>query len=324
MLRDGRDVVATQNPSSIGSRFGTERRGSRELLAYTFCVRHPNACLVEIPARAMNLEYAIAQWIWVMGGSDDVAAISYYNSRGWDFTEDQQSLRGAFGHRLRRTDGVDQLERIVERLRRDPTSRREVAIVPLVSDLKRDMRDQPCLTSLQFLLRDDRLELVVTMRSQSALLVLPYDASLFMTLQCWMAARLEVTPGAYIHTAASFHIYEDEFSLADGLLDSPSRAVSIGSMDGDVRSQSEELISFESTLRAATLAGDQDHVRRLAESLTDSRSGFFTAAARLLAAGAASRLGLSDLHTRLRGELPTGWVALQNQRPNDRATMAPR
>lgn len=317
VLHNGRVVPPTKNPSSIGSRFGAGRSGFRELSAYRFCVRRPDMCLLEMPARAMNLEYAVAQWIWVMGGSDDVAAISYYNPRGWNFTEDQQSLRGAFGYRLRRTEGIDQLERIVERLRRDPTSRREVAVVPLASDLKRDIRDQPCLVSLQFLLRDDELELVATMRSQSAALVLPYDASLFMILQCWMAARLGVKPGTYIHVAGSFHIYEEELCLAERLINSPCRAVSVGSMEGDPRVETEELISFESRLRTATLAGDEAGVARLAQLTPMDQDGFFAGARRLLAAGAADRLGMTGLSEVQLANLSVDWVAVREARRND-------
>ncbi len=259
----------------------------------------------------MNLEYAIAQWIWVMAGSDDVAAISYYNPRGWNFTEDQQTLRGAFGYRLRRADGIDQLERIVDRLRRDSASRREIAVVSFASDLRRDIRDQPCLISLQFMIRAQRLDLIVVMRSQSAALVLPYDASLFMTLQCWMAARLGVEPGRYVHFAASFHIYEDEIPLAEALLRSPARPVSIGSMREDVQARTEELIAYEAALRAGVLAGDRELVQRLARRLESLEPGFLTNAARVLAAGAANRIGMHDLQGCLRRSLPTDWTSMQ-------------
>jgi thymidylate synthase len=309
VLDSGWDVAPVSNPSSIASRFGTGRRPFRELVAYTFAVERPEACLLRAPTRAMNLEYALAQWTWMMAGSDDVAAISYYNPRGWDFTEDRHSLRGAFGHRLRRAEGVDQLERILDRLRRDPSSRREVAIVSLPSDLKSDFRDQPCLVSLQFLVRADALDLIVAMRSQSAALVLPYDASLFMMLQCWMASALGTEPGRYMHFSGSLHIYEDELAMAQAIVASPVQDVTIGVMP-DARSQTEQLVAFESKLRSAVLAMDREHVGRLARTLPDAPGDFFADTRRLFAAGAAVRLGWDQLHRQLLGGLPPGWRAL--------------
>ena len=298
VLESGDDVEPVRNPSSIGSRFGAGRRAFRELAAYTFAVERPDVCLLHAPTRAMNLEYALAQWIWTMAGSDDVAAISYYNPRGWEFSEDHHSLRGAFGHRLRRAEGVDQLDRILDRLRRDPASRREVAIVSLPSDLKSDFRDQPCLVSLQFLLRAEALELIVAMRSQSAALVLPYDASQFMMLQCWMASVLGVAPGRYMHFSGSLHIYEDEFEVAQAIVAGPVQEVSIGVMP-NARSQTEELVAFELTLRSAVLALDSDHVERLAHTLSAAHGDFFADTRRLFTAGAAGRLGCG----RLQGQL---------------------
>jgi thymidylate synthase len=309
VLDSGEDVPPVCNPTSIGSRFGAGRRSFRELAAYAFAVERPDACLLRAPTRAMNLEYALAQWTWTMAGSDDVAAISYYNPRGWDFTEDRHSLRGAFGHRLRRAEGVDQLDRILDRLRRDSASRREVAIVSLPSDLKSDFRDQPCLVSLQFLLRAGALDLIVTMRSQSAALVLPYDASLFMMLQCWMASALGATPGRYLHFSGSLHIYEDELEMARAIVASPVQDVSIGAMP-DARSQTEELVAFESKLRSAVLAMDREHVGRLARTLPDARGDFFADTRRLFTVGAARRLGCEQLQRQLLVGLPRGWRTL--------------
>jgi thymidylate synthase len=310
VLNEGHEVESISNPSSIGSRFGAGRGPFRELAAYVFAVEYPEACLLRTPLRAMNLEYAVAQWVWTMSGSDDVAAISYYNPRGWDFSEDRHSLRGAFGHRLRRAEGIDQLERIVDRLHRDPASRREVAVVSLPSDLKGSFRDQPCLVSLQFLLRAGALDLIVTMRSQSAALVLPYDASLFMMLQCWMASAVGVEPGRYVHFSGSLHIYEDEIQRASEILESPVDSVSIAAMT-NARSQTEDLVVFESKLRSAVLAMDREHLTRLARTLLHT-GDFFADARRLFTAGAAERMGCIELHRQAVGGLPSNWRLLLN------------
>jgi thymidylate synthase len=310
VLTDGQDVQAVTSPDSIGSGFGTRRRPFRELMGVAFAVERPMECLLGSAVRGMNLEYALAQWAWTMAGSDDVAAISYYNSKGWSFSDDGHSLKGAFGYRLRRAEGIDQLERIVARLRTDAASRREVAVVSLPVDLRGSLRDQPCLISLQFLLRNDALNLIVMMRSQSACLVLPYDASLFMMLQCWMASRLSLAVGSYVHFAGSLHIYEDECDLARSVLDGGLSALSLGGMP-DACAQTDELIEFEAKLRSAVLALDEGQLRRLTATLSHPNAGdFFSNAKRVFAVGAATRLRCSELAYVLMGELPTAWQRL--------------
>lgn len=56
------------------------------------------------------------------------------------------------------------------------------------------------------------------MRSQSALMVMPYDLFLLTMLHEAMAVRLGVGLGYYHHFCGSLHYYEDEEELVDAVL----------------------------------------------------------------------------------------------------------
>jgi thymidylate synthase len=131
------------------------------------------------------------------------------------FSDDGAHLAGAFGERLLKARGhVDQLDAVRRRLTEDRGTRRAVAVVLSPTDLVSRSRDHPCLLGLQFLIRNNRLEMISYMRSQSALMVLPYDVFLFTAIQSWIADSLEIEVGPYTHIAGSFHIYSDELELA--------------------------------------------------------------------------------------------------------------
>ena len=213
LLRSGEAVAGVVDATSVGSAFGAERRSTLELRPYGFRVTDPSICFLADHTRQPNLVYAVAQWLWVMSGSDDVEAIAFYNDRARAFSDDGVRLPSAFGARMRRP--VDQLQAALDLLRADPTSRRALIAISRSDDLAQARRDHACAQSLQLFVRDGKLEAITIMRSQSALMVFPYDAAMFMTLQFWAAAVLGIGCGPHSWIANSMHIYEDEVPLAE-------------------------------------------------------------------------------------------------------------
>lgn len=67
--------------------------------------------------------------------------------------------------------------------------------------------------SLQFIIRDNRLHLTVTMRSNDMWYGVPYDFAFFMFVQELMLSRLRdaypsLAMGSYVHFVGSLHVYE--------------------------------------------------------------------------------------------------------------------
>jgi thymidylate synthase len=222
ILKRGRRVGGVVDRTSVGSSFGEELRPTLEVGPHLFTIEDSTAALIEGGAREPSKGYIAGQWLWVMAGSDDLDRIAYYNGRGRAFSEDGNRLSGAFGARMRRSAG-DQLGRTIGLLRRDPTTRRALIVFSEAADSRQPARDFPCAIGIQFLIRDGSLEAITTMRSQSALMVLPYDVSLMLALQLWVAAALELPPGRHHWVANSFHLYEDEIALARRVLEDPPR-----------------------------------------------------------------------------------------------------
>jgi thymidylate synthase len=84
-------------------------------------------------------------------------------------------------------------------------------------------KDQTCTMHANFLIRDDKLNLSVVMRSNDLVLGLVYDAPWFMSLIDRMVDELKDTyptlaKGTYTHTVHSLHIYEKNEDVVKKML----------------------------------------------------------------------------------------------------------
>lgn len=104
-----------------------------------------------------------------------------------------------------------QYERVSIELRDNPHSRRAVLFV---SD--NGSWPPPCTNNFQWLVREGRLEMVVTMRSWDLWLGLPYDTFMFGALHLAMAGALGLPLGRARVLAASAHLYEKHWDQVRG------------------------------------------------------------------------------------------------------------
>jgi thymidylate synthase len=202
------------DPTSVGSGFGKELRRTKELIGSRFSITNPRNRWIFSGLRRANFGFAVANAIWTLSGTNDLSGIAAYNPRAASFATSDGILKGAVGHRLRSLESGDQIESLINLLRKDPFTRRAVAQTYLPQDLVKPILDVPCSIGFQFLARHSRLTALTYMRSQSALMLLPYDLFLFLLLHEAIAVSLGVDLGDYHHYCGSIHYYEDEEDLA--------------------------------------------------------------------------------------------------------------
>ena len=101
----------------------------------------------------------------------------------------------------------NQLDFIINELRRNPWSRR--AVIDIRDNEVDQKNEHPaCLQHIQFMIRDDKLDMYVTMRSNDAYEATFMNAFGFIMLQKKVADMLDVAVGRYEHRANSFHVYQ--------------------------------------------------------------------------------------------------------------------
>lgn len=128
------------------------------------------------------------------------------------FTNDE-IFHGAYGQRV-----YGHLSEIVDLLKRDPDSRQAVlTIFNAATDLGRNKNDIPCTLNIQFMIRKNKLNMRVNMRSNDVFLGLPYDLVQFGALQGAIAKALDIEMGWYSHNVGSLHMYLRDLEKCEDL-----------------------------------------------------------------------------------------------------------
>lgn len=171
-------------------------------------LRNPRARLSHTERKGTVFS-CLGELLWYLAGSRELRFMTYYlGDRYKENSDDKKTVYGAYGPRLYAMDGkYNQLDNVVRVLTEGPTSRRAVIQLFDAKDIQERPKEIPCTCTLQLLLRNHRLEMFASMRSNDAYLGLPHDVFAFTMIQELLARRLGVEPGAYRHFAASMHLY---------------------------------------------------------------------------------------------------------------------
>ena len=231
--------------------FGEENhaRGtsSKELLNYNISLLDPRNRIINFEARKTNLKYLLGEFVWYLNGSSDPEVIIFY-SKFWNNirnkTEDMvpagyelETVNSNYGHRIfgrnmnllvpKAIDGVvrgiSQWKSTIELLSKDKETRQAIMNIHVPADRHAGNSDVPCTLTLQFFIRQDRLHLIVNMRSNDAILGFTNDVFQFTMLQEAMLCSIkgvypELKLGRYMHNAGSYHIYDRHYDMAKAII----------------------------------------------------------------------------------------------------------
>lgn len=183
-----------------------------EICDAAFCIEDPTRSIVTSPIRNMPMRYAIGELAWYLSGSNRVSDISRFAKKWVEISDDGETNNSAYGWRIFDKFGFNQWEHVKSLLKKDPNSRQ--AVIHIKDADNRPTKDTPCTVYLQFLLRGNKLNLSVHMRSNDIWMGVPYDMFSFCFLQMMMAMELGVEVGQYTHYAGSLHLYARDYEAA--------------------------------------------------------------------------------------------------------------
>jgi thymidylate synthase len=150
--------------------------------------------------------YMCAEPMWVIAGSNELNWHPEISNIQEAYSDNHETLSGAYGPAFKH-----QLAYILRTLNADRNSRQAVMTIwkrnPLLS------KDIPCTLALQFIIRNDVLDCIVTMRSSDVGMGLPYDMLTFTCIAAEIASLLSESTelGCCYITAGSRHIYQNHF-----------------------------------------------------------------------------------------------------------------
>lgn len=172
---------------------------------------------IDLEERKPNLSFMFAEAAWILEGSNRLSKIKPFMAGYARFSDDGVFMSGGYGPQV-----VENLRYIVDTLEKDNDSRQ--AFFSIWRNRPGISKDLPCTTSMQYILRDGRLHVVVNMRSQDIVLGFTYDVFTFSMISLAVSLLLRARGvqnelGAMYVNAGSMHLYEDQFENARRWLD---------------------------------------------------------------------------------------------------------
>lgn len=190
-----------------GTRIEPTKGPAREIYGVLLKLSAPRLRLSRTESRGI-LFSCLGELLWILAGSNALDFIEHYIADYTKSSDDGQTIFGAYGPRMFGRGSKDQLARVISSLRSKPDSRQAVVQLFDRRDTLEHHSDIPCTCTLQFVIRDRRLHMLTSMRSNDAWLGLPHDVFAFTMIQELVARSLGVELGEYRHSVGSLHLYE--------------------------------------------------------------------------------------------------------------------
>jgi thymidylate synthase len=283
---------------SRGTRIEPTKGPAREIYGALLKLSAPRLRLSRTESRGI-LFSALGELLWILAGSNELDFIEHYIAEYKKLSDDGLTIFGAYGPRMFGKRPNDQLARVISSLKGKSDSRQAVVQLFDRRDTLEYHSDIPCTCTMQFVVRDRRLHMLTSMRSNDAWLGLPHDVFAFTMIQELVARSLGVELGEYRHSVGSLHLYERDDKKATRYLDEgwqPRRpmppmpqgdpwpfigrllefeeAVRNGDASAvDPRESMEpywaDLATLLAIYKAGKTTGNQNEIRRLKRRLTD-------------------------------------------------------
>jgi thymidylate synthase len=196
-----------------------------EILNCALSISDPTQRWVSSRWPPINPAFALAEVIWLMAGRNDSHVLNYFNRQLPKYAGYGPVYHGAYGHRLRRHLGFDQVEQAYQALKTRPDSRQIVLQLwdgrvdfPSSSG-KEASPDIPCNVVSMLNVRAGKLEWTQVLRSNDLFRGLPYNFIQFTTLQEVMAGWLGLDIGRYHQISNSLHVYSADLDKVQAPLE---------------------------------------------------------------------------------------------------------
>lgn len=209
-------LTELKNDSQLVKSRGMEVKEIYPVLLELTNVRNRMTSLVK---RKWNLIFALGEFSWHLSKSNELDFINYY-SKNWDIASNDGVTipNSCYGKKIF---GSDTWNNLIFELQEDNDTRRSVINLYSDSFLGLKTNDVSCTLNLQFLIRNGKLDLIASMRSNDIIWGLPNDIFFFTMIQELLANELNIETGKYFHHVNSLHIYKRHYQLMDEIIENP-------------------------------------------------------------------------------------------------------
>ncbi len=177
-----------------------------------------------LTTKKLHLRSIIVELLWFLRGDTNVRWLQERRVSIWDEWADADGDLGpVYGKQWRdwaTADGrhLDQIAELVEQIRTNPASRRQIVTAWNPGDLHA-MALAPCHCLFQTYVANGRLSLQLYQRSADIFLGVPFNIASYALLTHMLAQQCGLEPGEFIWTGGDCHLYSNHLEQARTQLD---------------------------------------------------------------------------------------------------------
>lgn len=165
-----------------------------------------------VTTKKLHTKSIIHELLWFLKGDSNIRYLKQNGVSIWDAWADENGELGPiYGVQWRSwpipSGGtIDQISDVVERLKKDPDSRRILVSAWNAADIDR-MAIPPCHTLFQFYVADGKLSCQLYQRSADIFLGVPFNIASYALLTHMLAQQCDYKVGEFIWTGGDCHLY---------------------------------------------------------------------------------------------------------------------
>ncbi len=173
-----------------------------------------------LTTKKLHLKSIIYELLWFLRGDTNVHYLQEHGVRIWnEWAREDGDLGPIYGYQWRSWSDyqgghIDQIQQIIDQLRRDPDSRRMLVSAWNVAQLDQ-MALAPCHCLMQFYVAEGRLSLQLYQRSADVFLGVPFNIASYALLLMMIARVTGLEVGDFVHTFGDVHIYRDHLEQVE-------------------------------------------------------------------------------------------------------------
>lgn len=165
-----------------------------------------------LTTKKLHLRSITHELLWFLKGDTNTAYLHENNVSIWDeWADPNGNLGHIYGYQWRSWPGpggesIDQISRVIQSIKEDPSSRRHIVSAWNVADLP-NMNLPPCHILFQFYVAKGRLSCQLYQRSADIFLGVPFNIASYALLLMMVARETGLEAYEFVHTIGDAHIY---------------------------------------------------------------------------------------------------------------------
>jgi thymidylate synthase len=193
-----------------------------------------------LTTKKLHLPSIVHELLWFLKGETNIAYLKDNKVRIWDEWADADGELGpVYGKQWRRWSGgdgseIDQIQWVVDEIKRNPDSRRLIVSAWNVADLPK-MALMPCHTLFQFYVANGKLSCQLYQRSGDIFLGVPFNIASYALLTHMVAQACGLGVGDFVHTLGDAHLYSNHYEQAREQLSRTPRPLPALRLNPEVR-----------------------------------------------------------------------------------------